>query len=156
MAQPLVELDRSVGYALKQAAAALRTAMDAELRSLGLSVSQYSCLEVLRQRPRLSAAAVARATFVTRQSMHAVLLGLQERGLLARPAVPEAGRALPTELTESGLRLLEQASARVAAVEQRMLSTLPPDRLPGLRDDLAGMVAGLVGRVEAEGEPAEE
>jgi len=39
-----VELDRSVGYVLKQASSALRAAMDAVLRPLELTVPQYSCL----------------------------------------------------------------------------------------------------------------
>ena len=46
-----VDLDTSIGYALKRTATALRTAMEASLRSLGLSVPQYSCLEILNARP---------------------------------------------------------------------------------------------------------
>ena len=144
MTQGVGDLDRSVGYALKQAAAALRAAMDAGLRPLDLSVSQYSCLELLGQRPGLSAAELARGAFVTRQSMHALLLGLEERGLLTRaPSAPQ-GRALPTELTAAGRDLLTEASAIVAGIERRMTASLAagPDRL---RADLAACVTALAG-----------
>ncbi|MQA34807.1 MarR family winged helix-turn-helix transcriptional regulator [Modestobacter roseus] len=143
MTQPAVHLETSVGLALKQAAAALRTAMDAALRPLDLGVSQYACLEQLRHRPGLSAAELARATFVTRQSMHAVLQGLQERGLLTRPATAPAGRALPTELTTAGASLLDRASRAVAEVEQRMLTALSAPAAARLQQDLLACVAAL-------------
>ncbi|WP_229072025.1 MarR family winged helix-turn-helix transcriptional regulator [Actinoplanes sp. DH11] len=143
MVQEVGDLNLSVGYALKQAAAALRTAMDAGLRPLGLSVSQYSCLELLGQRPGLSAAELARGAFVTRQSMHAVLLGLEERGLLERAATAPQGRALPTQLTAAGRAALTSASRIVAAVEQRMTQTLTAGGRDRLHADLIACVAAL-------------
>jgi DNA-binding MarR family transcriptional regulator len=145
MTQGVGDLERSVGYALKQAAAALRAAMDAGLRPLGLSVPQYACLELLGQRPGLSAAELARGAFVTRQSMHAVLLGLQERGLLARAATAAQGRALPTELTEAGRGILAEASRIVATTEARMTRALPADARQRLRADLAECATALGG-----------
>jgi DNA-binding MarR family transcriptional regulator len=143
MTQEAVDLDLSVGYALKQAAAALRTAMDAALRPLGLSVPQYACLELLGQRPGLSAAELARGAFVTRQSMHTVLQGLHDRGLLTRPATAPRGRALPTRLTEPGTRLLAQASRAVADVERCMLQALSGAGRERLREDLTACAAAL-------------
>jgi DNA-binding MarR family transcriptional regulator len=145
MTQGVGDLGQSVGYTLKQAAAALRAAMDAELRPLGLTVPQYACLELLGQRPGLSAAELARGAFVTRQSMHAVLLGLAERGLLARAATAPQGRALPTELTDAGRQALERASATVAGIERRMTDALTPAARQRLRADLAACAAALGG-----------
>ena len=54
-------VDEAVGYVLKKAATALRAAMDNALRPLDLTVPQYSCLEVLGQRPGLSGSELARA-----------------------------------------------------------------------------------------------
>ncbi|QXG74775.1 MarR family transcriptional regulator [Modestobacter sp. L9-4] len=138
-----VELDTSVGYALKQAAAALRTAMETALRPLDLNVTQYACLELLGQRPGLSAAELARGVFVTRQSMQTVLAGLADRGLLARPTTAPQGRALPTALTPDGAQLLTRASSAVAAVEQRMLVALPAGSAGRLQGDLLACTAAL-------------
>lgn len=138
MAQEEIELGTSVGYALKQAASALRAAMETDLRGLDLTVSQYSCLELLRQRPGLSASELARGTFVTRQSMQTLVEGLVARGLLERPERPERGRALPARLTPEGLAAVEEASRVVAGVEQRMLAGLNGDGRAAL---LAGLVA---------------
>jgi DNA-binding MarR family transcriptional regulator len=130
------DLGMSVGYVLKQAAAALRGAMDDALRPLDLTVSQYSCLEVLGQRPGLSNSELARATFVTRQAMNQVLRGLQDRDLLTRPATPAHGRSRPTELTDAGRHALAQASRAVAAVEHRMLAGFDDDGRRRLLTDL--------------------
>lgn len=136
-------LDQSVGYVLKRAASALRAAMDAALRPLDLTVPQYSCLEVLAQRPGLSNAELARAVFVTRQSMNLVLRGLQDRGLVGRPASAPHGRALPSRLTPAGQERLRAASAAVVAVEKRMLAPFSPSRQDRLLHDLGACVDAL-------------
>lgn len=142
-AEPVGPLDTSVGYALKRAAAALRTRMDAELRPLGLTVPQYACLEVLAQQPGLSNAELARAVFVSRQSMNLVLRGLQDRGLVARPASTPHGRALPSQLTPAGREQLQAASTVVRTVEGRMLTPLSTAAQERLRRDLAACADAL-------------
>jgi len=119
--------EQAVGYVLKQAAAALRTAMDVALRPLALTVPQYACLEVLGQQPGLLNAELARSVFVTRQSMNGVLRGLQDRGLVTRAVTAPHGRALPTQLTRAGRDRLRAASTAVRAVEQQMLTSLDTD-----------------------------
>lgn len=138
-------VDESVGYVLKQATTALRSAMDAVLRPLGLTVPQYSCLEVLDQRPGLSGSELARATFVTRQSMHLVLQGLQQRGLLTRAVVAGRGKALPTQLTDAGRAQLRAASLAVRGIEKQMLAPLTPSAQQRLRADLAACAVALTG-----------
>lgn len=138
-----VDLDLSVGYALKQAAVALRAAMDAVLRPLELTVPQYACLELLGRRPGLSNADLARGAFVTRQSMNQVVRGLQDRGLVTRPATASHGRALPTRLTTKGRRVLRAASTAVAHVEQQMLAPLSAGVQERLRRDLTACIDAL-------------
>ena len=136
-------VDEAVGYLLKKASSALRAAMDAALRPLDLTVPQYSCLEVLGQRPGLSGSDLARATFVTRQSVNVLLQGLQRRGLLTRPVVPDRGKVLPIELTEPGREKLLRASTAVRAVEKRMLAGLTSEGQQRLGADLTACIAAL-------------
>ncbi len=143
MAQGVGDLGRSVGYALKQATVALRMAMDAGLGPLGLTVPQYSCLELLGQQPGLSASELARGAFVTRQSMHTLLISLEARGLLSRSTTAAQGRALPTELTDAGRHVLTQASQIVAEIERRMTHALGAPEQQRLRADLAACAAAL-------------
>ncbi len=137
------DLNQVVGYVFKQAATALRAAMDAVLRPLDVTVPQYACLELLDGRPGLSNAELARGAFVTRQSMNGVLRGLQDRGLVTRPATAPHGRALPTQLTADGQKRLHAARTAVRAVEHQMLSGLSQDEQCRLRDDLAKCIDAL-------------
>lgn len=119
-----VDLDTSLGYALKEASSALRAAMEEVLRPLGMSVTHYSCLELLAQRPGLSNSELARGAFVTRQSMNVLLQALERDGYVARPAEAPVGKILPTRLTPRGRQSLEKASKAVRSVEVRMLAGL--------------------------------
>ncbi len=141
--EPVGPLQESVGYALKQAAAALRTAMGSALRPLDLTVAQYACLELLGQRPDLSSADLARGAFVTRQSMNEVLRSLQDRSLLDRPATVDRGRALPARLTPAGHERLHAASARVRAVEDQMLAPLTHGSRTAMLADLTACATAL-------------
>jgi DNA-binding MarR family transcriptional regulator len=141
----MVNREPQVGYLLKQAQSLLRLRMEEALKPLGLTVSQYSCLHHLRREPGISAAALARAVFMTRQSMSAMLQQLLDRGLVTRPDQADTGRALPTVLTPAGEASLDDAQRRVDAVEQRMLSRLVASDRAALAQGLAACVAALEG-----------
>ncbi|MBV2362235.1 MarR family winged helix-turn-helix transcriptional regulator [Streptomonospora nanhaiensis] len=142
---PARDVTEHVGYRLKRTAAALRGAMDHTLREHSLTVPQYACLELLDERPGMSNAELARAAFVTRQSMNVVLRGLQEAGLITRPPTTDHGRALPAHLTPAGKDRLDGARRAVYAVERRMIQAVPENRLADLLDDLDRMAAALGG-----------
>jgi DNA-binding MarR family transcriptional regulator len=138
-----VDLDTSLGYLLKQASSALRTAMEDVLRPLGMTVTHYSCLELLAQRPGLSNSELARGAFVTRQSMSVLLQTLERDGFVSRPEQAPVGKVLPTRLTARGRRSLAKASVAVRSVEVRMLGRMTEaERLVAFRV-LQGMIHAL-------------
>ncbi|PZF07333.1 MarR family winged helix-turn-helix transcriptional regulator [Curtobacterium sp. MCLR17_034] len=138
-----IHLETSIGYLLKETASALRASMEAVLRPLDMTVTHYSCLELLAQRPGLSNSELARGTFVTRQSMNVLLQTLERDGFVTRATEPSVGKALPTQLTDSGRRSLAQASAAIRGVEQRMLADLTTDQQTEARQILRSMVTSL-------------
>ncbi|WP_329343013.1 MarR family transcriptional regulator [Streptomyces sp. NBC_00663] len=140
-----VDLETSLGYLLKEASSALRAAMEEVLRPLGMSVTHYSCLELLAQRPGLSNSELARGAFVTRQTMNVLLQALERDGYVSRPSEAPVGKALPTRLTPRGRRSLEQASAAVRSVEARMLADLTEAEQSQAFRILHGMVRSLRG-----------
>lgn len=117
-----VDLQTSLGYLLKETSSTLRAAMEEVLRPLGMSVTHYSCLELLAQRPGLSNSELARGALVTRQTMNVLLQNLERDGYVTRPAEAPVGKVLPTRLTPRGRRSLEKATAAVRSVELRMLA----------------------------------
>ncbi len=117
-------VEQRVGYLIKRAQQALRTAMDRALRDLGVTTPQYAVLSLLAEETGLSNAALARRAFVTAQTMNEILATLQRSGLVERQPHPSHGRVLQTHLTDAGKALLDASHARVEAIEARMVSDL--------------------------------
>ncbi len=112
------------GYALKRAQHALRLRVDDALRPLGLTAPQYAVLSAVELDAGISNASLARAAFVTAQSMHGVLANLIRDGLLLRERDPAHGRILRSSLTTSGRRVLIEAHARVREIENIMIAAI--------------------------------
>ena len=138
-----IHLDTSLGYLLKEAATALRVAMEEVLRPLGMTVTHYSCLELLSQRPGLSNSELARGTFVTRQSMNVLLQALERDGFVTRPAQAPVGKVLPAQLTDAGRQSLARATVAVRSVEDRMLAGLTEAERTDAFRALRGMTQAL-------------
>jgi DNA-binding MarR family transcriptional regulator len=138
-----VDLDTTLGYLLKQVHSALRSAMDAALRPLGMTVSQYACLELLAQRPGLSNSDLARGAFVSRQSMNVLLQALERDGLVSRPEQPVTGRALPVKLTPLGSKRLKAASEAANEVEDRLRQGLTASERQHLQALLVSRLTAL-------------
>jgi DNA-binding MarR family transcriptional regulator len=138
-----IDLPTSLGYLLKETSSALRTSMEEALRPFGMTITHYSCLELLAQRPGLSNSELARGAFVTRQSMNVLLQALERDGYVERSSEPSAGKVLPTRLTPAGRRSLETASRAVREVELRMLGRLTEADQADARRILRSMVSAL-------------
>lgn len=143
MSQEGIQLDTSLGYLLKEASSELRAAMEAVLRPLGMTVTHYSCLELLAQRPGLSNSALARGTFVTRQSMSVLLQALERDGYVVRPEEARIGKMLPAQLTPKGREELRKATAAVRSVEVRMLAGMTQEEQAGAYRILTSMISSL-------------
>ena len=128
---------------MKQASNTLRLAIEDALTHLDLTITEYSCLELLRQRSDLTNSTLARGTFVTRQSMSVVLRRLEDRGLVVRPPDASVGRLMPARLTEHGDAVAVVASRAVRSVERRMTDALDAGERTELRRLLASCVAAL-------------
>lgn len=114
-----------LGYLLSRVAAALRSELTTTaLEPLGLTFPQYICMRILSHSPGRSNAELARDVNVSPQAMNMVVRGLQERGLVDRPATVSAGRSLPAALTRDGTDLLSRIDAGVREAERRVLAPL--------------------------------
>lgn len=115
-----------LGYKLKQTQHALRLHMDDALRALDLTTPQYAVLAQLELHPGISNAALARASFITAQTMHGIVSNLEKRGLVQRKNNPHHGRILSTALTPQGAAVIQQAHSMISKVESRMTATISP------------------------------
>ena len=116
--------DISLGYRLKQTQHILRLRMDDALRYLNLTTPQYAVLSQLELRGGISNAELARVSFITPQTMHAIVSHLERRNLLRRTSDLQHGRILRTELTTEGLELVQEAHKIIKKVEDTMTCTM--------------------------------
>ncbi len=114
---------KRLGYALKRAQHALRMSMDEVLRPLGLTTPQYAVLCAVEAQPGMSNARLARAAFVSAQTMQGVLTNLERGGLLERRPDATHGRVRPSDLTRHGRRVLADAHLAVRVVEDTMVTS---------------------------------
>lgn len=128
---------KRLGYALKRAQHALRVSMDEALRPLGLTTSQYAVLCAVEVEPGISNARLARAAFVTAQSMQAVLANLERDGILDRLPDPTHGRVLRSELTRKGRFALAKSHRAVRVVEDAMVASFGEVQAQRLATSLA-------------------
>jgi DNA-binding MarR family transcriptional regulator len=120
-----VEEGQPLGYLLHRVAAALRSEVtEAVLEPLGLTFPQYICMRILVHSPGRSNAELARDVNVSPQAMNMVVRGLQDRGLVDRPATVSAGRSLPAALTREGSSLLDVIDEGVREAERNVLAPL--------------------------------
>ena len=133
-----VTLGQLPGYRLAQAYRVMRHAMDCALRELDLTTPQWGTLARLQEGKELSGAEMARMHNLTPQTMNTILQNLEHAGLIVRAPRPEHGTVLAVRLSEAGRQRLAEATQRVDAVQQRMVS--------GLSEDEQGLLVELLDR----------
>jgi DNA-binding MarR family transcriptional regulator len=134
---PLPSSEANFGYLFRLAFQRFRAALDHELGGLGLTAQEYGLLSLFETREELSTAEIARLTQVTRQTMHAAVLGLETAGLVERR--PKNQRVVLVGPTKRGYERLRAATERVRAVERVALSGLDEGEERAVRDWLASV-----------------
>ncbi|MGY0387720.1 MarR family winged helix-turn-helix transcriptional regulator [Nocardioides sp. WG-D5] len=114
-------------YVVKQLELATRARLDAVLKESGVTALQYTALSVLERRPTMSAADLARASFVRAQSAADLIGALERRGLIERRTDPDNRRRMLISLTAEGRDFLDAYDPRVEELEEQMLADLGPD-----------------------------
>ena len=145
-------------YLVKRLELAIRARLDEMLAGSGVTTLQYTALTVLQSRGPVSAAQLARESFVTPQAMADMLRALQKRELITRLPHPTSRRELLVSLTEEGAAFLDRYAGAARAIEERMLADLSDADARRFRDALtrtrhalshAGPAAGRVGEDES-------
>lgn len=125
----------ALGYLIKWVERGVRQELDAALRPIGITASEYTALSALGDGRELSSAQLARRTFVSAQAMHPIVIALERGGLISRRA-PEHGRIQLVSLTARGVAALARCDQASAFVEKRLFGRLSRPELEALRRGL--------------------
>lgn len=127
----------SLLYTVKQVELVIRSHLDELVRPAGVTVLQYTALTVLERHDGLSAAQLARDSFVTAQSMADLVRALERRGLIRRERNPRNRRELLIFLTDASRELLANCAEPVRQLEERMVAGLDGDEVDAFRRALS-------------------
>jgi DNA-binding MarR family transcriptional regulator len=124
----------------------IRQEMRLRLAEWDLSVPEFTALAVLKRRPGLSNAQLARRSLVRPQSMNEILVKLEDRGLLRREVDPAHARILRAGLTPEGLELLAAAERGVKEIQDELFADVPETErqvmIEGLRSAMEKLRSG--------------
>jgi len=126
----------SLLYMVKQVELVVRSHLDELVRPSGITALQYTALTVLERHDGLSAAQLARDSFVTAQSIADLVRSLETRGLVRRERNPKNRRELLILLTEQARALLAQYAGPVRDLEERMVRDLTAHQTEQFRQAL--------------------
>ncbi|MEU2914482.1 MarR family winged helix-turn-helix transcriptional regulator [Streptomyces massasporeus] len=126
----------SLLYMVKQVELVVRSHLDELVRPSGITALQYTALTVLERHDGLSAAQLARDSFVTAQSIADLVRSLEGRGLVRRERNPRNRRELLILLTDSGRELLVRHAGPVRELEERMVRDLTAHQTEQFRQAL--------------------
>ena len=126
----------SLLYMVKQVELVVRSHLDELVRPSGITALQYTALTVLERHDGLSAAQLARDSFVTAQSIADLVRSLETRGLVRRERNPGNRRELLILLTDAGRELLARHEDAVRDLEERMVRELTAHQTQQFRQAL--------------------
>ncbi|MFJ4776447.1 MarR family winged helix-turn-helix transcriptional regulator [Streptomyces sp. NPDC088762] len=129
-------MSTSLLYLLKRTELAVRARLEELLKPTGITALQYTALTVLERHDGISAAQLARDSFVTAQTMADMVRALESRDLIRREPNPANRRERLILLADPGRRLLAEYAEPARALEERMVADLTAEEIGALRQAL--------------------
>ncbi|WP_415953408.1 MarR family winged helix-turn-helix transcriptional regulator [Streptomyces sp. KLOTTS4A1] len=129
-------MSTSLLYLVKRTELAVRARLEEMVRPAGITALQYTALTVLQHHDGISAAQLARDSFVTAQTMADMVRALESRGLIHREPNPDNRRERLILLADAGRRLLDEYAEPARALEERMVADLTPEEIEAFRQAL--------------------
>ncbi|MEU6511380.1 MarR family transcriptional regulator [Streptomyces sp. NPDC046942] len=130
------EAGPSLLYLLKRTELVVRARLEELVKPAGITALQYTALTVLERHDGISAAQLARDSFVTAQSTADMVRALEARDLIRREPNPGNRREKVILLTATGRRLLADYAEPARRLEQRMVQDLTPQEVTHFRNAL--------------------
>jgi DNA-binding MarR family transcriptional regulator len=130
--------EREIYLLLQHVAGALVQELAVVLRTAGITPEQYHVLKVLRDAGRggLACSAVAERSVKGDPDVTRMLDRLEKQGWASRVRDATDRRVVMAQITDDGLRLLEELEEPVSALHARQLGSLGERERPALRKTL--------------------
>lgn len=129
----------SLTFMVRKAWLSMRSAIGEELKTFGLTTSQYATLMMTEGYQGMSVADIAREVASTRQAANEMITHLESDGLVERRPHPTDRRTHQIFVTDTGREKLAAARIAVARREQELEAAFDPAQRSAIRDWLDTM-----------------
>lgn len=121
-----------VAMGLRMAYWAMHRYTDTCLAGLGVTGNQFVLLALLAEEDGITQQELVRRASSDPNTIRAMLVLMEKRGLVARAEHPADGRALRITLTREGRRTYDKTWGKTEPVRQRLLAALQPEETDAL------------------------
>lgn len=105
----------------------------------GVTLRQTVLLAAIAEAEGASQSDLVRITGVDRSTLAEMMARMERKGLIARAAAADDGRAKSVRLMGDGRRSLEAALPAIRAVDRALMAALPASQRPAFQSILAGL-----------------
>jgi DNA-binding MarR family transcriptional regulator len=137
-------------YLVAQVHHAIRARLDAATKPHNITPLQFTILEILSTRDRVTSADLSRRFFVTPQTMGETISNLERRGFVVRKSDPNNKRTLHVVPTKAGRALVVVFQGELRQIEEEIYGELDAAELAGLRSVLQRLVLHLRDQIAGE------
>lgn len=134
---------QDTGYTIKKVQFLIHNLMNTKLLTISLTLPQYSVLKVLEGNKSITGARLAKESFVTPQTMHTLLVSMENRNLIKRSAVKGNNKSLNVSITNYGTNMLKNADNALSDVIKKGNQVLNSDEHTQLMSLLVKLYNGL-------------
>jgi MarR family transcriptional regulator, lower aerobic nicotinate degradation pathway regulator len=138
-------LEHRLPLALRAAYLAMHRQTDACLQRHGTTADQFVLLGLLADQEEVTQQGLVRRASSDPNTIRAMLVLLEKRGLVTRRGHPTDRRARSVTLTAKGRRIQERLMAETEPLRQRMLAAFRPEEVEALVGLLARLTEALPG-----------
>jgi len=95
-----------------------------EFRDEDVTPLQFSCLWILKQQSNIDQITLAQAVALDRTTCSQIIVKLEEKGLITRDVDPKNRRAKLVNITEDGIRKVDELEAPMDRVQKKLIQPL--------------------------------
>jgi DNA-binding MarR family transcriptional regulator len=121
----------------------MKCAMSDRLVRLGISMAQLNIMYTLQRNGVMTMSHLADVLGVSLSNATGLVDRIEERGFIVRSRVPEDRRVVLVQVTEAGMRMIEESDALSDDLMRSVLARLDPVELPAIAHAVAEVRAAL-------------
>ncbi|MGM0168029.1 hypothetical protein IGI39_003041 [Enterococcus sp. AZ135] len=136
-------INQSLGYLLNTSARNIKSHLNNELKSAGITTSQWAILKLLSEKGTSTQVDIALNLKSDKATVGAVIERIEKRGLVRKEKSSLDRRAYEVILTNEGKTLVDNLVGSAESVNKRALEGLDQDQRKNLEDYLNKIISNL-------------